>query len=266
MVQKYNIDGLRIDTVPEVPKWFWAQFTQASGVYTVGEVFDGSMWYLAPYVGSVSGVLNYPFFFWIRDTIFNYKDMTNIRNYYNEWSKNINLESLNYMANFVDNHDNARTLSWGGDWGDKIKHYKTCHVMALTSIGIPIVYYGAEQYFAGGNDPQNREILWKNLNTNSEMYQYLKKIIEARKRFQIWNQPQVERYADYEFFAYSRGKFFVAITNKVSGGVSKSVSYHPFSNGEVICNIFFPTTDCMTVNGPINIYLLNGESKIYVPK
>ena len=58
----------------------------------------------------------------------------------------------------------------------------------------------------------------------------------------------------------------VAITNKVSGGVSKSVSYHPFSNGEVICNIFYPTTDCMTVNGPINVYLLNGEAKVYVPK
>jgi len=28
--------------------------------------------------------------------------------------------------------------------------------MAMTSVGIPITYYGAEQYFAGGNDPANR--------------------------------------------------------------------------------------------------------------
>lgn len=28
------------------------------------------------------------------------------------------------------------------------------------------------------------------------MYQYLKKIIEARKKYQIWGQAQVERYAD----------------------------------------------------------------------
>ena len=26
MVSKYHIDGLRIDTVPEVPKWFWKIF------------------------------------------------------------------------------------------------------------------------------------------------------------------------------------------------------------------------------------------------
>ena len=147
-----------------------------------------------------------------------------------------------------------------------MKIYKTCHVMALTSVGIPMVYYGAEQYFAGGNDPQNREILWKNLNRNSEMYQYLKKVIDARKKYQIWNQPQVERYADYEFYAFSRGKFLVALTNKVSGGVSKTITYHPFANGEVICNIFFPTTDCITVSGGINVYLLNGEAKVYVPK
>jgi alpha-amylase len=63
--------------------------------------------------------------------------------------------------------------------------------MAMTSVGIPIVYYGAEQYFAGGNDPQNREILWRNLDRNSDLYKDLGKINAARKRFQIWNQPQV---------------------------------------------------------------------------
>ena len=68
----------------------------------------------------------------------------------------MNPDSLNYMGNFIDNHDNQRTLHWGGNWDDKVKHYKTAHVMALTSVGIPIVYYGAEQLFAGGDDPQNR--------------------------------------------------------------------------------------------------------------
>ena len=58
----------------------------------------------------------------------------------------------------------------------------------------------------------------------------------------------------------------MALTNKVSGGVSKFVSYHPFANGDVVCNIFFPITDCLTVSGGLNIYLLNGEAKIYVPK
>lgn len=58
----------------------------------------------------------------------------------------------------------------------------------------------------------------------------------------------------------------VLLTNRVSGTVTKFISYHPFSNGQVICNVFFPSSDCITVNGGFNIYLLNGEVKIYVPK
>lgn len=98
------------------------------------------------------------------------------------------------------------------------------------------------------------------------MYAFLGKINAARKKFSIWDQPQVERYVDSEFYAYSRGKFLVCLTNKVSGGVSKTISYHPFSNGQVICNIFWPDTDCITVTGGFNVYLMNGEVKIYVPK
>jgi alpha-amylase len=58
----------------------------------------------------------------------------------------------------------------------------------------------------------------------------------------------------------------VCITNKVSGSVTKSISYHPFTNGEKICNIFWPDTDCITVNGAFSVTLLNGESKIYAVK
>lgn len=76
----------------------------------------------------------------------------------------------------------------------------------------------------------------------------------------------MERYVDSEFFAYSRGKMLVCLTNKVSGGVQKFLTYHPFSNGQVICNIFWPDTDCITVSGGFNVYLMNGEVKIYVPK
>lgn len=111
LVQNYSLDGLRVDTVPEVPKWFWHQFTAASGVYTVGEVFNGNMDYLGGYVGSLSGVLNYPFFFWMKDTFFNGKDMTNVRLFYSEWGRRLNAGQLQLLANFVDNHDNARTLS-----------------------------------------------------------------------------------------------------------------------------------------------------------
>jgi hypothetical protein len=74
------------------------------------------MTYLAGYLGSLDAVLNYPFFGRIRDTVFNVKDMTSLRSYYYEWAQRIDPNKLNYLCNFVDNHDNERVLSWGGNW------------------------------------------------------------------------------------------------------------------------------------------------------
>lgn len=57
----------------------------------------------------------------------------------------------------------------------------------------------------------------------------------------------------------------VALTNS-NNTQNFKVTYHPFTEGETVCNIFYPTTDCQTVSGGVNVYLSNGESKIYVPK
>jgi alpha-amylase len=57
----------------------------------------------------------------------------------------------------------------------------------------------------------------------------------------------------------------VALTN-TSNTQHFKVTYHPFTEGETVCNIFYPTTDCQTVSGGVDVYLGNGESKIYVPQ
>lgn len=48
--------------------------------------------------------------------------------------------------------------------------------ITLTSVGIPIIYYGQEQLYAGSNDPYNRESLWQTMYTTTEMYKYIKVI------------------------------------------------------------------------------------------
>ena len=64
----------------------------------------------------MDAVLNYPFFFRVRDTIFNQKSMYNLRTLYIDWARTLSNEKMSVLANFVENHDNARVLSWGGDW------------------------------------------------------------------------------------------------------------------------------------------------------
>ena len=60
LVSTYSIDGLRLDTVKHVEKDFWSGFTNAAGVFTIGEVFNGDPAYVGPYQGYVNSLVNYP--------------------------------------------------------------------------------------------------------------------------------------------------------------------------------------------------------------
>ena len=46
LITDFKFDGIRIDTVMMVKTGFWKRFTEASGVYSVGEVFDGDVNFL----------------------------------------------------------------------------------------------------------------------------------------------------------------------------------------------------------------------------
>ena len=74
---------------------------------------------------------------------------------------------IDALGVFVDNHDNPRFLNNNGDH----VAFTSAIVFSMTSRGIPFVYYGSEQYYGGGADPHNREVLWNNFNTQSPLYQ-----------------------------------------------------------------------------------------------
>jgi len=259
MINTYDIDGLRIDTVPYVSKDFWTEFTQASGVYTVGEVFDSNMPYAAGYQGPVSGILNYPFFYTLRWVFQQYNSMNNLQAYYSGATTTWPDQGL--LGNFVDNHDNARFLYFNGDH----TVFKAATAFSLASIGIPIVYYGSEQFYGGGPDPKCREPLWTNMDTTSEMYQYLATINKFRKQTNFAQYDQVQRYSDDNFYAFTRGNYFFAFTNTQTTQV-RTITYHPYPNGTILCNIFW-ATDCVVVlGGQFKVTLNNGESKFFNPK
>jgi len=260
LVQKFDFDGIRIDTIPEVKGEFWREYGQASGVFQMGECFNGDPAYVGPYQQYLTGLFNYPMYYTISDVFGSGKDMSKIKNRYDAEAYHFN--DIDALGVFVDNHDNARFLH---NHGGKNKQLAAATVFSLTTRGIPFVYYGTEQYYGGGNDPANRESLWNDMNTQSDLYQIISKVNAQRKHSQIWNQEWVQRYSNSNFHAFSRGKFLVALTNSNNSQHFK-VTYHPFSEGEEVCNIFYPTSDCQTVSGGVDIYLGNGESKIYVPK
>jgi alpha-amylase len=96
------------------------------------------------------------------------------------------------------------------------------------------------------------------MDKSSDLYQKIAKVHAARKQAQIWDQEMVERYMADDFYAFSRGKFLVALTNKGSD-INQKVNYTPFDEGETVCNIFYPTSDCQQVQGGVNVSLKAGE-------
>lgn len=90
--------------------------------------------------------------------------------------------------------------------------------------------------------------------------------MQAREKTQWFKYEQIQRYSDAQFYAFSRGSSLFVSTNQ-KNQVAKTITYHPYKNGDVICNIFWYNSDCITVqNGQFTVNLSNGESKIYVMK
>lgn len=108
LIQKYNIDGVRIDTIPEVPKTFWKDFAAGAGVYTLGEVFDGRISYVSDYQNYIDATLNYPLYFQMKNVFLYANGMNTLESFYQSMSS---FPDQSVLGVFSDNHDNARFLS-----------------------------------------------------------------------------------------------------------------------------------------------------------
>jgi alpha-amylase len=67
----------------------------------------------------------------------------------------VGLAPSDALVNFIDNHDVPRFL-----YESTPEALHVALAFTYTAPGIPCVYYGTEQRFAGGNDPANREDMW----------------------------------------------------------------------------------------------------------
>jgi len=259
-VQKFNFDGIRIDTVPEVEKNFWSEYTQSAGVFSIGEIFNGNDGYIGQYQNHMDSALNYGMHYTIRDVFARGQSMKQIPD---RWAANYrSYKDVDVLGLFVDNHDNARFLNSQGDW----RLFKSALLFSLTGRGIPIFYYGSEQGFNGGGDPQNREPLWKAMNRNHEIFKFVQAANKARRIQGAATAPFAEKWVDDNLYVFTRGRFFVALTNRVNGSFSADVPNTGFNDGQNLCNIF-NSGDCTTIrNGKLSFTLNNGEAKIYIPR
>jgi len=87
------------------------------------------------------------------------------------------------------------------------------------------------------------------------------------KKQAVWNYELVERWQDDQFYAFTRGETLVITTNQGYNApeISRTITYHPFKVGSKLCNIYYPSDDCVQVTSDgISVTLHHGEPKVYV--
>lgn len=138
-----------------MPRSFSREFSQASGVFQMAEVWHGDDRKLYGYQEYVEGAFNFPLKYAIKDVFGNQKRSFELLSEKMALQKSL-FKDVDLLGVFLDNHDEARFL-WENKQPEMLQN---ALIYSLTTRGIPFVYYGSEFLYEGGHDPNNRESLW----------------------------------------------------------------------------------------------------------
>ncbi|KAK4235791.1 hypothetical protein C8A03DRAFT_46130 [Achaetomium macrosporum] len=268
LVSNYSVDGFRVDSAKHVETSFWKDFSAAAGVYLMGEVFNGDPNYVAPYQQYLDGLLDYPSYYWMlrafQSTSGSISELVSGLNTLRGAASDLSL-----YGSFLENHDVARFPSFTQDMA-----------IAFTMLkdGIPIIYQGQEQHYAGGETPYNREALWTSgYSTSSELYQWIAKLNQIRSRaisqdegYLTCNSQPI--YSDSHTIAMRKGSsgaqvvsIFTNVGSSSSATVTLSSSATGFGQNQALVDVVSCTAYNTDSSGSLTVTLANGLPRVLYP-
>ena len=260
MLNDYDFDGVRYADVPNIPTWFWKQFTMAAeGTYTFGIFDSNDVEYIASYQNYMDGVGNYPLFYQLRSSFCD-GSMIDLNTYIQN-SKDKFLDPK-YNTIWFDNHDNERFL-YQCKLGTRQKALRNIIIFTLFYEGVPIFYYGDEQYCdKGGEADARRQTLFGNYDEDSDIYIMLQKAHQVRKKYETYDKNFMVKYVDENNFVFSRGPdVIIAVCNGKYQNIE--IKNHGLSEDDKFCNKLDPL-DCVSLKNDVLMIRMSGEPKIYV--
>eukprot|EP00798_Chlamydomonas_sp_ICE-L_P014380 gene14380-20381_t len=184
IIERFQIDGLRVDAAKHTNSRFLIQMTQAiPGIFSIGE-FTVPAAAMAELLndGALHSSLNFP----MHDVIDNVFSKGGPINQIPQLIavNTVNMpDFVNVLGNFIDNHDEERFLCRKTD----ISLFKNALAVVVLIPGIPVLYYGSEQSMLGQRDP-----LWsEGYRQDTEMYEFIARLMRVRKTFSVWNASYV---------------------------------------------------------------------------
>jgi len=224
----HGADGFRLDAVKHV-NWGWeyslensvANWQATSGLPTntarpflFGEWLEGSgdpLYADSVKFSNASGLnlLDYPLYYTLADVFAGNKSFTEVDNELtleDAGPSSANAKAFlqpNDLVTFFDNHDNARLMSQGAD----AMGIKQAISFLLTCRGVPVLYYGDEQYLHndtdGGVDPYNRNAMTSFGSTDAVLLvQYLAALRAANPAVAYGTMQQ--RWINDDVYIYER--------------------------------------------------------------
>ncbi|HEY0258542.1 MAG TPA: alpha-amylase family glycosyl hydrolase [Lacisediminihabitans sp.] len=275
-----GFDGIRVDAARSIPKEWLADFEDAMGVPTFGEVFVGDVDYVSDYQNYEWGVLDFPYFFTVRDAFAADTDMNALGNLFDQDGK---YADPNRLETFLDNHDRARFLTWADDNYQRLRSALT---FLLTSRGVPVIYYGTEQADDGNGNASEVPIANKDnrkdmtsFDESAPIYRHIQRLTTikaANPALRVGTQR--EMWSDSSVYGFSRrvdstGAEAITLSSNSWTTQTRTVPLRAESSlpvGTVLTNLM-NTGDTVTVvsGGPtgkqISVSLGEHESKVYAP-
>ncbi|MGN1295974.1 MAG: alpha amylase N-terminal ig-like domain-containing protein [Bacilli bacterium] len=200
-LEKFNIDGYRLDVANEVTHDFWKEFRKlCKGInpdcLIMGEIWFDSRTYLRG--DEFDSVMNYTYYDAIRGLL---NKRFSLDEFISIIERERGEESLTYYHNsnlLVGSHDTDRIFYALGKNENK---YLQAMTLLFTLPGSPLLYYGDEKMMDGGNDPDCRRGMIFDKEFNKEQFNLIKKLIAIKhmKEFRYGDIAFVEtnKYLSY---------------------------------------------------------------------
>ncbi len=160
-----GMDGIRQDTWPYVPRWYWRDWMTAikreyPSLKVVGEVLDGDPTFVSFFQGGktqydgiddkVDALFDFPMHFAVRNT---FARGNSVRDVAQMLARDYLYPNPNALVTLLGLHDVNRFMN---EPGATTAGLKLAYTLLATVRGTPLIYYGDEIALPGGNDPDNR--------------------------------------------------------------------------------------------------------------
>jgi alpha-amylase len=269
-----TVDGLRIDTAQQTNPSFWPSFQAAAGgIHVIGEIWQASPDLVCPYQNSMSGVMNFPTYYWITQAFSRSTgSMANLVNGLN-WMKAV-CKDTTLQGAFTENHDIGRLPSMTRD----LAQIKNAIAFGMLMDGIPIIYQGQEQGFNGNDVPANREYLWSSkYNKDTELYKFIRLLNTIRKLAISRDSAHVTTkassiYSDTHSIVMRKGtsgrQIVSVYTNNGSnwsGAVTVKGNVAGFGAFQKLYNVVACKPMTTNRNGDVSVPIVNGQPVVLYP-